>query len=199
MRKPVDGTHESTRRWRRQRADDLTARLERRTEELEQERQISPLPPVVIGGALVVPQALLDRLSGETGVSVEVSDRERIDRLAVAAVIEAERILGREPREMPHENPGYDIESKDPRDNRLLFIEVKGKAVGSTTLTASKTQILTALNKPDSFILAIVLVDGDTASEPRYVRRPFEKEPDFGATSVNYNLRELLARSEPPN
>ena len=183
----------------RQRADDLTARLERRTEELEQERQISPLPPVVIGGALVVPQALLDRLSGETGVSVEVSDRERIDRLAVAAVIEAERILGREPREMPHENPGYDIESKDPRDNRLLFIEVKGKAVGSTTLTASKTQILTALNKPDSFILAIVQVDGDTSSEPRYVRQPFEKEPDFAATSVNYELSELLARSEPPN
>ena len=100
---------------------------------------------------------------------------------------------------MAHENPGYDIESKDPRGNSLLFIEVKGKAVGSTTLTASKTQILTALNKPDSFILAIVEVDGDTASEPRYVRQPFEKEPDFGATSVNYALSELLARSEPPN
>ena len=182
-----------------QRADELTARLERRTEELEQERQISPLPPVVIGGALVLPQVLLNRLSGETDTSVETSDRERIDRLAVAAVMEEERGLGREPREMAHENPGYDIESKDPRGNSLLFIEVKGKAVGSTTLTASKTQILTALNKPDSFILAIVEVDGDTASEPRYVRQPFEKEPDFGATSVNYNLRELLARSEPPN
>ena len=79
------------------------------------------------------------------------------------------------------------------------FIEVKGKAVGSTTLTASKTQILTALNKPDSFILAIVQVDGDTSSEPRYVRQPFEKEPDFAATSVNYELSELLACSESPN
>ena len=182
-----------------QRADELTARLERRTEELERERQISPLPPVPIGGALVVPQALLDRLSGETNTSIETSDRERIDRLAVAAVMEEERGLGREPREMAHENPGYDIESKDPRGNSLLFIEVKGKAVGSTTLTASKTQILTALNKPDSFILAIVMVDGDTANEPRYVRQPFEKEPDFGATSVNYDLRELFARAEPPN
>ena len=46
-----------------QRADELTARLERRTEELERERQISPLPPVLIGGGLVVPQALLDRLT----------------------------------------------------------------------------------------------------------------------------------------
>ena len=182
-----------------QRADELTTRLERRTEELERERQISPLPPVPIGGALVVPQALLDRLSGETNTSIETSERERIDRLAVAAVMEAERGLGRQPREMPHENPGCDIETKDPIDNRLQFIEVKGKAVDSTTLTASKTQILTALNKPDAFILAIVLVDGDTASEPRYVRQPFETEPDFGATSVNYDVRELLSRSGPPN
>ncbi len=117
----------------------------------------------------------------------------------MAAVMEAERRLGREPNEMAHENPGYDIESKDPKDNRLLFIEVKGKAVGSTTLTASKTQILTARNKPDSFILAIVLVDGDAASEPHYVRQPFEKEPEFAATSVNFELSKLLARSEPPN
>ena len=182
-----------------QRADELTARLDRRTEELEQERRISPLPPAVIGGALVVPQTLLNGLSGETETSIETSDRERIDRLAVDAVMEAERRLGRQPIEMPHENPGYDIETQDPRDNRLQFIEVKGKAVGSTTLTASKTQILTALNKPDAFILAIVEVDGDTASEPRYVRQPFETEPDFGATSVNYDLRELLARSEAPN
>ena len=38
----------------RQRADDLQARLMQRLEELEQERRLSPLPPVVVGGALVV-------------------------------------------------------------------------------------------------------------------------------------------------
>ena len=32
----------------------------------------------------------------------------------------------------------------------------------------------------------------------RYVRRPFTREPDFGVTSTNYNLRELLERSEEP-
>lgn len=37
----------------RQRRDDLEARLRRRTEELAQERRVSPLPPVVIGGAMV--------------------------------------------------------------------------------------------------------------------------------------------------
>ena len=99
---------------------------------------------------------------------------------------------------MHHQNPGYDIESRDPKTNRLLFIEVKGKSVDATTVTVSKTQILTAFNKPDSFILAIVEVDGDEAKEPRYIREPFQKEPDFGVTSVNYNLSELLTRAEPP-
>jgi hypothetical protein len=41
-------------------------------------------------------------------------------------------------------------------------------------------------------------VDSDTAHEPRYLRRPFQKEPDFNAVSVNYDLSELLARAEEP-
>ena len=185
----------------RQRADDLQTRLKKRTEELELELHISPMPPVVIGGALIVPQNLLDVASDpETPAPIAPSqtDRERIDRLAVAAVMEAERKLEREPTEMPHQNPGYDIESKDPNTNQLLFIEVKGKSTDATTVTVSKTQIFTAFNKPDNFILAIVEVDGDTAKEPRYIREPFQKEPDFGVTSVNYNLSELLTRAEVP-
>lgn len=39
----------------RARADELETRLQRRLAELEEERQLSPLPPVVIGGALVIP------------------------------------------------------------------------------------------------------------------------------------------------
>src|SRR5437773_6465667 len=48
----------------RQRADELTARLQKRLAELEQERRLSPLPPVVRGGALVVPLGLLRLLQG---------------------------------------------------------------------------------------------------------------------------------------
>ena len=43
----------------RQRADELQARLEKRMEELELERHISPMSPVVIGGALIVPQRFI--------------------------------------------------------------------------------------------------------------------------------------------
>ena len=31
-----------------------------------------------------------------------------------------------------------------------------------------------------------------------YVRRPFQREPDFGVTSVNYELERLLDRAEEP-
>ena len=50
----------------RQRADELAARLQKRLVELDQERRVSPLPPVVLGAALVVPLGLLARLRGDT-------------------------------------------------------------------------------------------------------------------------------------
>ena len=48
----------------RQRANEFTERLDRRMVELEQELSISPMPPTVIGGALIIPQGLLNRLEG---------------------------------------------------------------------------------------------------------------------------------------
>ena len=48
---------------------------------------------------------------------------------------------------------------------------------------------------PDAF--AIVEFDGDT-HRSHYVRRPFQREPDFGVTSVNYDFAELLQRAEAP-
>jgi hypothetical protein len=95
------------------------------------------------------------------------------------------------------ENLGYDVESKIPGTGRLRFIEVKGRAKGAATVTVTKNEILTALNKPEDFILALVEVDGDSA-ELRYVRRAFQREPDFGVTSVNYDLDELFSRAGEP-
>lgn len=101
------------------------------------------------------------------------------------AVVSAERI-------------GYDIESRDPKAGHLRFIEVKGRVDGADTVTIKRNEILTALNKPDAFILAIVSISNGFAHEPRYVRTPFKREPDFDATSVNYDLAELLQRGSTP-
>jgi len=182
----------------RRRADELQDRLRRRMEELEQERQVAAIPPIVVGGALIVPAGLLaaKRPSDRTD-TVDVAARAEVERLAMEAVMEAERMLGRKPQNVSAKKLGYDIESKVPGDGRLLFIEVKGRERGADTVTVTKNEILTALNMPDDFVLAVVEVDG-TAHEPRYIRRPFRQEPDFEVTSVNYDLKELLARAEPP-
>ncbi len=185
----------------RQRADDLAARLQKRLAELEQERRLSPLPPVVLGGAMVVPLGLLRRLQGLAADTPPTfaADTDHSERLAVDAVMRAERELGFDPKDVSEKRLGYDLESKILGTGRLRFIEVKGRVVGAKTVTITKNEILTALNKPDDFILAIVVVDGDTTQEPRYVRCPFQREPDFAATSVNYDLDGLLNRSEAPS
>ena len=51
---------------------------------------------------------------------------------------------------------------------------------------------------PDDYILAIVQLSGGGSPGVSYVRQPFHREPDFGVTSVNYNLAELLDRAETP-
>ena len=92
---------------------------------------------------------------------------------------------------------GCDIESRIPGTGKLRFIEVKGRVTGAATITVTKNEILCSLNKPEDFILAIVEFDRDT-HRVHYVRRPFQREPDFGVTSVNYAFPELLARTEVP-
>jgi hypothetical protein len=110
------------------------------------------------------------------------------------AVMEAERRLGYEPRDVSADRCGYDIESRVPPGGKLRFIEVKGRHHDAKTVCVTRNEILTALNKPEDFILAVVQVDGDRATDPRYLTRPFQKEPDFGVTSVTYSLVDLFAR-----
>ena len=46
--------------------------------------------------------------------------------------------------------------------------------------------------------LPLEAINAESAREMSYIRRPFQREPDFGVTSVNYDLDELLDRSEGP-
>jgi hypothetical protein len=185
----------------RQRVENLQRRLSQRSGELERERSLSALPPRVIGGALVVPRGLLERVATGTGTTQPESvafDRDEIERLAVDAVLAAEKALGREPREMPPNNPGYDIESRDPKSGRLIFLEVKGKTRGVATVTISRTQIMAALNTPERWALAIVEIVDGKAGEPRYLKRPFTQEPEFTTASINYDLGRMLAQGVAP-
>ena len=110
-----------------------------------------------------------------------------------------ERDLGFLPADRELEKLGYDVESADPRTGGVRFLEVKGRISGADSITVTKNEILYSLNKPDQFILAMVEFGADGSERVRYLRRPFQREPDFGVTSVNYDFAELLARSEVPS
>ena len=173
-----------------QRADELQARLEKRLSELDQERQLSPLPPVVIGAAFVIPYSRLQAHIAPSGedFGTLAQNRKAVELAAMEAVIQKEQELGYQPRDVSGENCGYDIESVKPETGELRFIEVKGRREGAQTVTVTKNEILTALNRPERYILALVEVP---SRRLRYVQRPFQREPDFAASSINYNWRDL--------
>ena len=179
------------------RADELQARMQKRLAELEQEKKVSPKPPVIAGGALIIPMGLRNRLLGIPNAgSLFGKDRAAIEQAAMNAVLRREAERGFAPRDVSIRNVGYDIESTIPVPQRhggpcLRFIEVKGRQKGSTTVTVTRNEILTALNKPDEFILAIVEVDG-SQTHTLYLRRPFRAAPDTGACSVNYAIADLM-------
>jgi SNF2 family DNA or RNA helicase len=184
------------------RAEELEARMHKRLAELEAEKMISAMPPVIIGGALVIPRGLLNKLMGRPDTfTADAMARREIELAAMKAVMEIETSLGYIPLDVSAAKVGYDIESQIPKDKRdaggatLRFIEVKGRAAGAETVTVSKNEILTALNKPDEFLLAIVEVDGER-TKAVYLKKPFYERPDFAATSVNYNIVKLVGESE---
>jgi len=183
----------------RKRADILQARLQKRLEDLKLEAQISPLPPVVLGGFLVVPMGLIKAMTdGMAATTTTHTDTQASAARARAIVMEVERNLGFKPTDRESEKLGYDIESCVSGTGKLRFLEVKGRVTGASTITVTRNEILYSLNKPEDFILAIVeFLDGDS-HRVHYVRQPFQREPDFGVTSVNYNFSELLARAEKP-
>ena len=79
----------------------------------------------------------------------------------------------------------------------LRFIEVKARTSGATTVTISKNEILTGLNKPEEFILAIVEVDGSN-TKTIYLKDPFKgmDKPSFMEVSTNFNISDLIRNAE---
>ena len=186
----------------RRRADELQARLQKRMEQLDLEAQISALPPVVMGGLIVLPEGLLGQLPGQTvPPAASPADTQASAARARTIVMEVERSLGHEPVDREFEKLGYDIESRVSRTGKLRFIEVKGRAAGADVITVTKNEILYSLNKPEDFILAIVEFLSDGAHQVHYVRRPFEGRgvtSDFNGSTVNFPMTDLLTLAEPP-
>ncbi len=185
------------------RAEELDDRLQRRMEQLAQEKSITATTPVVRGGLIVIPQGLLNKSLGEAGslpgeFSGDAASRREIEIKAMNAVMNLERSLGYEPTDVSAQKVGYDILSLDPENKRQRFIEVKGRIEGADTIMVTRNEIITSLNMPEDYILAIVQVNAEFVHPPRYVWQPFDVEPAFGVTAEQFKLKHLLEKSESP-
>jgi superfamily II DNA or RNA helicase len=180
--------------------DDLQSRLEGRKKQLQAMRHIQNGTPITLGGALVVPAGLNRQLRGE-GSALSAADaaaRKRIELLAMKAVIAAEEAKGHRCADVSADNCGWDVTSYPPMLKGLQpdpkHIEVKGRVKGADTITVTRNEILYAFNQDDKFVLAIVFINPDDTFEgPYYVTKPFQREPDWGAAAVVYNIDTLLA------
>ena len=184
----------------RRRAEDLRHRLEVRTQELNTRRDLIPSPPVVVGAALVIPQGLLEQRRGRGDspdvFSTDAQRRAEIEQVAMQAVMAHEQQNGYTTKDVSAENCGWDISAyKFGCPDR--HIEVKGRIKGADTITVTRNEILYAMNQAEKFVLAIVLVNEDnTWDGPHYIYTPFSMDLDWGVTSVNYKISDLLSRAE---
>jgi hypothetical protein len=161
----------------------------------------------VLGGALVLSAGLLRRLC-ETAANTRDSDevapisnfsqdaqaRARIEQLAMDAVRRHEEARGWRVVDVSADKCGWDLTSYPPplsegAQEKPRHIEVKGRAVGAKTITATYNEILYALNQAEKFYLAIVFVgENDAVEPPIFIKEPFDKVPDGNAVSVNYEI-----------
>ena len=183
------------------RANELAERLQRRMDQLDRQKQLSPMPPRVVGGALVVPASMLHEsaTADPNGQSNDAATKRKTELAAMDAI---ERELGYAPRDVSEQRGiGYDILSRVPDDMRdgddpvTRMVEVKGRIAGGDTITLTKNEILCGLNKPECWILAIVEVDGRT-TKTTYLRRPALRAPSFAENSVNYDMGRLIESAE---
>ena len=176
-------------------AQRLVDRLHLRQTELDLERQITALPPVLQGAALILPAGALaaPQRGNADGFSEDPEARAIIEKLAMEAVMGNERELGHEPRDISSENKGYDIESRDGTTGHLRFIEVKGRHSAAREVILTKNEILAALNAPEAYFLAVVKVEDGFAGVPTYVQNFVEREPGWNEVGVIFNLARLLA------
>lgn len=195
------GTREK-RRVQEQRVVDLRRRLANRLSELDKQAHTQARPPAVLAIALVVPQGLLDRVTGRRHQPVQhySATLAEVERRAIERVMREERRLGRKPQIMVHNNPGYDIRSRDPQ-GYLVYIEVKGRKAGSDTFFVTNREIRTGQNA-DHYRLALVGVDlaDPNGDDVRYLHDPFAEEKVSALVNgVQFRWKDMWERGGPPS
>jgi hypothetical protein len=201
--KKVGPNLEKTRRIIRE----LQERIETRNRELSRAEYVASRTPTVLGAAFVVPAGLLAslRTGASTGASLsaDAEARARIERRAMEAVTRAEEARGFAVRDVSALKCGWDLEATrrhaDGTEERF-FLEVKGRIDGADSVTVTKNEVISSLNRPGQWRLAVVKVPAEGEVEgPFYFAGLFEREPEFHTDAVTLNLARIWPlRKEAP-
>ena len=95
-----------------------------------------------------------------------------VDKAGIDRVVEYERYRGRIAKVMPHEHPGYDIESRDESGEVVRYIEVKSLSGdwGASGAALTKTQFEKGIEFGDRYWLYVV----ERAQQDNYKIHPIQ-------------------------
>jgi len=116
---------------------------------------------------------LMEKIAGEGDWVKGEQSEKRVVIHAIEHLVprHLKRALGYLPIDVGSEGRRHDIESALPAENgKLRFVKGKGRKMGARDLTLTKNESHCSLNSRQQFILALVEIDGENASESRYVR-----------------------------
>ncbi|MDK8685183.1 helicase-related protein [Corynebacterium pseudodiphtheriticum] len=188
----------------RAKAKDLNQRMHKRVSELAGFERLAITPPRVRAKALVIPSAFLAHRSAESSDGESrtryAKNTKEVERRAVDLVLDTERRRGNTPEEMAFNNPGYDIQSRNPA-GKLRYIEVKGRIAGSRSFTITRNEILFARTHPADHILALVEVSPDGPDRDRivYINNAFSHlDPSDSTESQNEMWGQYWSRGGAP-
>ncbi|MCP4542411.1 MAG: DUF3883 domain-containing protein [Chloroflexi bacterium] len=142
-----------------------------------------------------------DEEKDEDEKGVDIERIRRIDRAGVDRVLAFEKEAGRIPKEMPHEHPGYDIESLDEFGQVARYIEVKSTANewGKMGVGLTGTQFKKAQKLGNRYWLYVVENAEGEESQVYPIHNPANKVNRFlydGGWRAVSSLEEELATSK---
>jgi SNF2 family DNA or RNA helicase len=175
------------------RIEELSIRLKYRLEELSRQKALFPLPPSILGRALIIPESVFNVFTS-SDKSSDSQARKEMEKAGMLAVLQIEKHLGFVPEDVSAEKLGYDVRSCSEKSGNVRFIEVKARIADADYITITPNEHITALNKPDSFYLAIVMVE-DGGCDVIYLKEPFDNNLDETVKSVNFKIENLINKA----
>ena len=173
------------------RHDELSARRDRRREELARQQALSLQAVERLTSVLVLPHP--DRAAA--AVKRHRPDPET-EATAMRVAIEHEQGRGRRVEDVSAKNLGYDLTSLDPDSGDLRLIEVKGLAAADGTILLTPNERRVAEDRPDCYWLYVVT---DCRRTP-VLREPVPNPARFAwreVTKVQHYYLELGAMTGP--